>query len=430
LSAGLKNMFKQSFSRQYGYLLVYVIVVSFAFAPGLVQAKEAVGGDGPGPQVATNLLQDKQRLERLRTAIGANKRHAKRLLEILDVVGSGASLGPGGDPVIKVFTARRKVYGIPESLDGVRVRVEESGRFYALKLDTCDVSGDKVCETSESWPLPIPIGISIGHPDITAGTIGARVTDGVDVFVLSNNHVIANTNQANLGDAIIQPGSFDGGVNPADQIANLTDFEPIRLCTVLPFWLICDQTNIIDAAIALTTPTEIGVETPTGKFGSIAGYGAPSRILHPAYGNPNNPGDDDLALLLGLAVQKYGRSTGLTTGTVDTINATVNVCLDASCQDVARFVDQLVVTPGTFSAAGDSGSLIVTNDNSKQPVGLLFAGGSGYTVANRIDHVLNRFGVSIDDRKELSDENNVGSDGGAFYFIPSKKGGFAVFYLD
>ena len=99
--------------------------------------------------------------------------------------------------------------------------------------------------------------------------------------------------------------------------------------------------------------------------------------------------------MLGIQVQKYGRTTGLTVGTVDGINATVDVCYDSSCFSVARFVDQLVISPGTFSGGGDSGSLIV--DSGKHPVGLLFAGSSTNTIANRIDLVLNRFGVSIDE---------------------------------
>ncbi|HYR12865.1 MAG TPA: CARDB domain-containing protein, partial [Mycobacterium sp.] len=62
----------------------------------------------------------------------------------------------------------------------------------------------------------------------------------------------------------------------------------------------------------------------------------------------------------------------------------------------ARFVDQLIISPGGFSGGGDSGSLIVTDDGSMNPVALLFAGSASVTIANRIDLVLNRFGVAID----------------------------------
>jgi hypothetical protein len=74
----------------------------------------------------------------------------------------------------------------------------------------------------------------------------------------------------------------------------------------------------------------------------------------------------------------------------------VDVCYDSSCANIARFTDQLIVTPGNFSAGGDSGSLVVTNDGLKQPVGLLFAGSDTQTIVNRIDLVLKRFGVTVD----------------------------------
>ena len=65
------------------------------------------------------------------------------------------------------------------------------------------------------------------------------------------------------------------------------------------------------------------------------------------------------------------------------------------CLKSARFVDQIGISPGTFSAGGDSGSLIVTEDGN-YPVGLLFAGSSTRTIANPIGFVLSRFNVAID----------------------------------
>ena len=96
-----------------------------------------------------------------------------------------------------------------------------------------------------------------------------------------------------------------------------------------------------------------------------------------------------------MRVMKYGRTTGQTKGKIYAINATVDVGYDSG---VARFVDQIIVTPGGFSAGGDSGSLVVTDDrkSTRQPVGLLFAGSSLVTIANPIDLVLDRFGVTVD----------------------------------
>ena len=77
------------------------------------------------------------------------------------------------------------------------------------------------------------------------------------------------------------------------------------------------------------------------------------------------------------------------------INATVNVGYDSG---VARFVNQIIITPGNFSAGGDSGSLIVVEKgkDARKPVGLLFAGSTSITVANPIGAVLSRFGVTVD----------------------------------
>ncbi|MEQ8975381.1 MAG: hypothetical protein RIE73_33970 [Coleofasciculus sp. C1-SOL-03] len=76
---------------------------------------------------------------------------------------------------------------------------------------------------------PCPGGYSIGHPDVTAGTLGCLVKDKLNqrTVILSNNHVLANSNQAQVGDPIIQPGSADGGTIESDTIATLERFYPL-----------------------------------------------------------------------------------------------------------------------------------------------------------------------------------------------------------
>ena len=395
-----RNMVKRYFRllpRHISSLLVFI----FLFA--------SIGGIGTSvflsPPLAEAQGSEKGILHRhhplVQEAIGVQHRHLNWLMRIPDVVGTGVGKGPDGLPAIKVFTARHGVKGIPEWLESTPVHAEVSGRFYALRGETCDVvnapASDGICTAAERWPLPVPTGVSVGHPNITAGTIAARVAKGNEVFILSNNHVLANVNQAAIGDPIFQPGTYDGG-SLSDAIANLFDFEPIKFCTVFWIWIMCDETNTIDAAIALSDVSKLGVATPLGEFNSVRGYGAPISTLHPAYGNPNTVGDENLSMLLDNdygQVQKYGRTTGLTEGTVTTINATVDVCYDADCMNIARFTDQLIVTPGNFSAGGDSGSLVV--DSQRRPVGLLFAGSDTQTIINRIDLVLNHFGVAIDE---------------------------------
>jgi hypothetical protein len=293
-------------------------------------------------------------------AIGVQHRHLNWLMRIPDVVGTGVGIGPDGLPAIKVFTAKHGVKGIPEWLESFPVQVEVTGMVVALTDPTAKFS------------RPVPIGVSTGHPDITAGTIGARVKDSNGrVFALSNNHVYANQNEANPGDNVLQPGTYDGGVNPADAIGALYDFETIDFTF--------SGVNYIDAAIALSSPEDLGNSTLPD------GYGTPSSATQEAYS--------------GLPVQKYGRTTSLTHGQVGAIGAFVEVCYEqfwGFCIKSAYFFDQIQISGAGFSGAGDSGSLIVTDDANKNPVGLLFAGSDTTTFANRIDLVLNRFGVTID----------------------------------
>jgi hypothetical protein len=293
-------------------------------------------------------------------AIEVQHRHLGNLMRIRDVVGTGIGMGPDGLPAIKVFTARHGVPGIPQWLETVPVQVEVTGMIVAL-------------EDTTARYRPAPIGVSTGHPDITAGTIGARVKDASGrVFALSNNHVYANINKANIGDSALQPGTYDGGINPDDKIGTLFDFQLINFS---------GGSNTIDAAIALSSIPDLGNSTLED------GYGTPSSVTADAY--------------VGLPVKKYGRTTGMTHGKVSTISLTVNVCYESRgifCSKSAKFVDQIGISPGTFSAGGDSGSLIVTDDDNNNPVGLLFAGSSTLTIANKIDLVLDHFGVTIDDQ--------------------------------
>ena len=74
---------------------------------------------------------------------------------------------------------------------------------------------------------PASGGVSIGHINITAGTLGCLATRDGELFILSNNHVLANSNAAQKGDPIIQAGRYDGGTLDG-QIATLEDFEASR----------------------------------------------------------------------------------------------------------------------------------------------------------------------------------------------------------
>jgi len=73
-------------------------------------------------------------------------------------------------------------------------------------------------------------GVSVGHIKITAGPLGcfcSCMEPKEPILILSNNHVLANSNRGKIGDPILQPGPYDGGINPRDRIATLLDFVPI-----------------------------------------------------------------------------------------------------------------------------------------------------------------------------------------------------------
>jgi hypothetical protein len=221
---------------------------------------------------------------------------------------------------------------------------------------------------------PAEGGYSVGHFAITAGTIATSVYDilpggstnppqhGIGIppryYILSNNHVLANSNSANLGDRILQPGPFDGGVVPTDHIANLSRFVPITFSPPVP---LPNHNNLVDAAIAEGQFHDLDREIYW--IGYVRGWRRRAGVT------------------VGTIVQKTGRTTNYTTGRITAVNATVDVNYGGG--RVARFLDQIVTT--NISAGGDSGSLVTTLDDVA--VGLLFAGSAVATIVNQIEHV-------------------------------------------
>ena len=314
------------------------------------------------------------------------------LMAIDDVEGTAIGFNENDQLAVKVFTAGPGVRGIPQEIDGVPVQVIVTGKFYALpQLAPAPGQGkvDVEVDPTARFDRPVPIGVSTGHPAVTAGTIGCRVTDGTDVYALSNNHVYADCNYAKLDDPVLQPGRVDGGtVGPDPTIIDGDEIGTLSAYITINF---SGGDNYVDAAIALSTIDLLDNDTPED------GYGIPNATIF--------VGD-----LLGLQVQKYGRTTGLTKGIVSEVNAISNVGygdVDGDGDDdVARFEDQIIILGERckFSRGGDSGSLIVTNNEGCNPVGLLFAGGGRRTIANPIGAVLEAFTVTIDDTPQVPEE--------------------------
>jgi hypothetical protein len=239
----------------------------------------------------------------------------------------------------------------PQQVNGVPVDVVATGELHATP--------------HRGRYRPSPTGVSVGHFQITAGTIGFYVRRGRQLFILSNNHVLANVNAGSVGDPITQPGPFDGGLVPADVVAKLSQFIPITFGGAL---------NMVDCAIAQTSPELVALQNKC--FGRVVNPPVPCR--------------------LNLLVKKCGRTTQLTRGRIVDCNATVRVGYGTA--GTALFRSQIIIVslspPAQFSAGGDSGSGILS-DSGNRPVGLLFAGSATHTIANPIAAVLTALNVSI-----------------------------------
>ncbi len=199
-----------------------------------------------------------------------------------------------------------------------------------------------------------------------SGTLGSLVADSDGaLYVLSNNHVLARRGKASAGEDISQPGLIDSGCAVTEVVADLSAFAPLG--------------SNVDAAIAELRPGAMSAD------GSILDVGIPSSVT--------------AAPAIGMPVAKSGRTTGFTTATIALVNASVNVRYQQNCgsgrQFIVGYTNQVVISSNTFSAGGDSGSLIVTNDASHNPVALLYAGSSTSTIGNPIGEVLTKVGGAL-----------------------------------
>jgi hypothetical protein len=198
-----------------------------------------------------------------------------------------------------------------------------------------------------------------------SGTLGSLVTDGTTQYILSNNHVLARGDKAVAGEDISQPGLIDNSCRVPPIVADFTAAPPLG--------------SNVDAAIA---ELRSGTMDSTGFIEDV---GVPSSTIR--------------AATVGLGVAKSGRTTGFTTGTIGSINTSVNVQYQEDCAIGRKFTvsytGQVVINSSSFSAGGDSGSLIVTNDSAHNPVALLYAGSSSTTIGNPIGEVLDKVGQAL-----------------------------------
>ncbi|HZY45866.1 MAG TPA: trypsin-like serine protease [Anaerolineae bacterium] len=325
-------------------------------------------------------------------ALQARRQYEEYLMQMNNVVATGVGFKIAGstlttEPSIIVSVSKKLPLNqlssadlVPKTVGDVKTDVIETGKIVAF-------------QNLKQRMRPAQPGVSIGHYQITAGTFGCLVKRGSDIFILSNNHVLANSNNAQVGDPIWQPGRFDNG-SSADQIAKLEQFIPIGFtgdtttpppndrpgCAPLagilslfapkpasqPVTINQPGNNTVDCAIAKPLTTDLVTS-------NILSIGIPIGVGNATLGTP---------------VQKTGRTTGYTTGQISQIDVTVTVDYDGQA---ATYRNQLMAGP--MSAGGDSGSAVL--DMNKRVVGLLFAGSDTSTIMNPFQAVLNALEVQL-----------------------------------
>lgn len=270
---------------------------------------------------------------------------------------------------------------VPDTLESIPTDVIEVGKIIALNVDR------------KARHRPCPMGTSGGHHLISAGTNGELLRDKSTgkICVGTNNHVGANSNEAEIGDPYLQPGPYDGGKVPDDVIGRLLRFVPIKFvgspspCSIARFWsalfnfpakmfgmrtrlksvIAYPEHNLVDASLIEVKSEEVLKE--------IVDIGIPEGTRQAQ---------------LDMSVQKSGRTTGHTTdGLITGVDATIGPISYGSGKS-AYFREQIVISGEGFSSGGDSGSLILDMDG--YAVGKLFAGSDAknITIANHIQTYL------------------------------------------
>ncbi|WP_300759611.1 hypothetical protein [Janthinobacterium sp.] len=292
-------------------------------------------------------------------------------------LGEGASHSSSGEPGLPALTL---YVAEPTSVDRAKAAIVSAMGIRAIASDNVPinivVTGVIDAQPHRFRLRPAPGGVSVGHFRITAGSIaclavGRSAPRNSRLMILSNNHVLANSNGGAFGDCIVQPGPIDGGKCPQDQIATLERFVPINFS---------GGVNFVDCATGWAWPDRVRPELVFLSGGVPAYFRISSALVAPA---------------LGMLVGKSGRTTQLTQGRITGLGATINVNYGSG--RIALFQDQIAIQGlnGAFSAGGDSGSSIWTWNQQRNPVGLLFAGGGNITFANQMRRVVLALDINL-----------------------------------
>jgi len=314
-------------------------------------------GLGPGPRLAAQSARE-----------SSAARRATDIAPEQPDIALGVAPAKSGDYQLAVRVQRRALLTSARLRAFVEAASGEAEVRYVGRVE-------KLNGASRDRHRPLVPGVSVGHRDITAGTLGCFVQTEAGIAILSNNHVLADENRAEIGDPIIQPAQYDDGETPRDIVAHLAEYVPLQTTGI----------NRVDAAVATLT------EPRAAHCAELLGGGAIRQEIV-------SPQD-----ALGMHVVKVGRTTGVTSGVVTAFNVR-KVVVEYDISPTLRFDGQIEIESTDsqdFSLPGDSGSLIVTADDFR-PVGLLFAGsdqggdgGGGVTYANPFADVLDALNAAL-----------------------------------
>ena len=259
---------------------------------------------------------------------------------------------------------------------------------------------------------PVKVGTSganandLGAAVCCIGTLGSlwKAPGIANPVILSNNHVLDRSDKGVPGEAINQPlqlACTPKTAAPPLTVAHLTKGAPLKpvanepgQCGTSKAALCGHAPSNVDAAIAEIVPGQVDLSgniLDLGPAGSTSIAAAPPSSI---IGVPT----------LSEPVSKSGRTTGLTCSSIASIGGTFVIDYEGTCGDssanppvapafASYFKNQISIQGGSFSAAGDSGSLIVDTATAR-PVALLYGGSPTDTVANPIQDVIAAFGAN------------------------------------
>jgi hypothetical protein len=282
------------------------------------------------------------------------------------------------EPKVHVYVSkgsRRAVDRLPTSDGEIKIKVNRIGKLIIRPEHTSSATNRGHIFLRRSR---VACGSSCAPSgENYSGTFGAilhKTGNAKKIFILSNNHVLAACNHTPVSMPILSPSNSDArpGSKAPGEIARHSEICELRSgvpALVAP----CQE----DLAIA-EVPDPNTVSSWQGDI--EGGFDTPAHAIAPR---------------TGMRVKKWGRTTGLTTGVIESHSTLTHVQYKYKYfSAMVYFRDVWFVRSedtDPFVLPGDSGSLVVTEDETKA-IGVVFAGGQGYGVIVPMPHVSTCFG--------------------------------------